>query len=470
VSWPGGERRRKALSYAALEIRISRRRKSAEVIDVLSDLLILRGVPSHIRSDNGPEFVAKAIHEWIGAVGAKTAYIMPGSPWENGFIESFNARLRDLHVATIWGIFILNTNNSRRKSRSVNFRERIMRVACEKYRSTAFILASLSLVPSVNAQTAAEFYQGKTLTLIVSSTVGGGYDTITRIVAKHLPAHLPGKTNIIIQNLPGAGGVVAANTMYNLTERTGLSIGIMQVTVPFEPLIGNVNAKFDPTKFGWVGSPNAESGVIMIWHTAPAQTLKDLQEIEINMGVESMTASPAVYSRALNMTLGTKMRIVPGYMGSSSVMLAMEKGEVHAFANFYNSMMSVKADWVRDKKVVTPVRWGPKVPNSGDDVYAEDIIKDTKMLAVQTAVSATLALGRPFMTPPGVSADRLTFLQKVFAETFSDPAFIADAEKIGFRDIKPQTGPDLEKLIADVYSQPKDVVDLLKYIYTGERN
>ena len=345
-----------------------------------------------------------------------------------------------------------------------------MRDACRKYGRTALVLGALCLVTSVNAQTAAEFYQGKTLTLIVSSTPGGGYDTITRIVAHHLPAHMPGKTNIIVQNLPGAGGVVAANTMYNITERTGLSIGMMQVTVPFEPLIGNVNAKFDPTKFGWVGSPNAESGVLMIWHSAPALTLKDLQEKEINMGVESMTASPAVYTRALNMTLGLKMRIVPGYLGSSAVMLAMEKGEVHAFANFYNSMMSSKADWVRDKKVVTPVRWGPKVPNSGNDVYAEDIIKDPKMLAIQTAVSATLALGRPFMTPPGVPTDRLTFLRKVFAETFADPAFIADAEKIGFRDIKPQSGPDLERLIADVYAQPKDVLDLLKYIYTGERN
>ena len=341
-----------------------------------------------------------------------------------------------------------------------------------KYSCAALVMgaASLSAASPAHAQTPAEFYKGKNLTLIVSSTPGGGYDTITRIVGQHLSRHMPGQPNIVVQNMPGAGGVVAANTMYTVTERTGLSVGIMQVTVPFEPLIGNKNAKFDPTKFGWVGSPNAESGVVIIWHTAPALTLKDLQEKEINMGVESMTSSPAVYSRALNMTLGLKMRIVSGYLGSSSVMLAMEKGEVHAFANFYNSMMSVKGDWVRDKKVVTPVRWGPKVGNSGTDVYAEDIIKDPKLLAIQKAVSATLALGRPFMTPPGVPAERLAVLQKAFADTFNDPAFVADAKKIGFQDITPQSGPDLEKLIKDVYAQPQDVIDILKYIYTGEKN
>ncbi len=320
------------------------------------------------------------------------------------------------------------------------------------------------------AQSAADFYKGKTLTLIVSSTPGGGYDTITRIVSQHLAKHMPGSPHIVVQNMPGAGGVVAANTMYAVTERTGLSVGIMQVTVPFEPLIGNKNAKFDATKFGWVGSPNAESGVIMVWHTAPALTLKELQEREINMGVESITSSPAVYSRALNMTLGLKLRIVSGYQGSSSVMLAMEKGEVHAFANFNNSMMSVKGDWVRDKKVMTPVRWGPKVPNSGGDIYAEDIISDPKLLAIQKAVSSTLALGRPFMTPPGVPAERLAVLQKAFADTFNDPLFVADAKKIGFQEITPQSGAELEKIIKDIYASPSDVIDVLKYAFTGEKN
>lgn len=340
------------------------------------------------------------------------------------------------------------------------------------FKRAAMVLCAVSLhgATSADAQTPTEFYQGKNLNLIISSTPGGGYDTITRIVGQHLAKHMPGRPNIVFQNMPGAGGVVAANTMYNVTERTGLSVGIMQVTVPFEPLIGNKNAKFDPTKFGWVGSPNSESAVMMIWNTAPALTLKDLQEKEITVGVESMTSSPAVYSRTLNMTLGLKLRIVPGYVGASAVMLAMETGEVHSFANFHNSMMSTKSEWLRDRKVVTPVRWGPKVANTGDDVYAEDIIKDPRMLAIQKAVSATLALGRPFMTPPGVPAERLAVLQKAFADTFRDPSFIADAKKIGFQEIAPQSGPDLERLISGIYSQPEDVIEILKYIFTGEKS
>ncbi len=334
-------------------------------------------------------------------------------------------------------------------------------------RSFAIALA-LVAAPAAQAQSPEEFYKGKTLNLIVSSTPGGGYDSIARIVAQHLQAHMPGRPAIAVQNMPGAAGLRAANTIYTVTERNGLNVGVLQLTTPFEPLIGNKNATFDATKFSWIGAPNVESGVLVIWNSAPALSVNDLRQKEILVGVENMTSSPAVYARALAYALDLKFKLVSGYQGSAAVMIAMEKEEVHAFPQFHASLMANRPEWLRDKKATIAVRWGPKVPGSpANEPYAEDIVGDPRKAAVLKAVSATLALGRPFAAPPGVPADRLAALRKAFADTFRDPAFVTDATRAGFV-ITPQSGEQLAQLIDDVYASPKEIFETLKYVFTGE--
>ena len=334
------------------------------------------------------------------------------------------------------------------------------------------LVAALGLlgVQGVAAQSPEEFYKGKTLTIVVGAGAGGGYDAIARVVQKHLSQHIPGKPTIIVQNMPGAGGIRAPIYIYSVTEKNGLTIGLIQNSMPFEPLIGNKNATFDPTKFAWLGSPNVESGVLMVWDTAPALTLKDLQEKEINVGVEAVASNPAVMARMLIQTLGLKLRLIPGYSGSNAVLLAMEKGEVHAFPNFYNSMMAQRPDWVRDKKIAMPVKWGPiNEPGLPDVPYSNDLTKDPQKLAVMRAVSASLALGRPFVAPPETPADRVDALRKAFSDLFRNSDFIADAKKLGFAELQPQTGAALEKVIKDTYASPQEIVDILKYIFTGEK-
>lgn len=339
-------------------------------------------------------------------------------------------------------------------------------------RSARNLVLALALfcAPLAQAQSPEEFYKGKTLTIIVGAGPGGGYDTIARVVQKHLPRHMPGNPSVIVQNMPGAGGLRTPNYLYTVAEKNGATVGLIQNSMPFEPMIGNKNATFDPTKFGWLGSPNVESGVLMVWHTAPALTLKDLREKEINVGVEAIASNPALSARLLVQTLGLKLKLIPGYTGSSAALLAMEKGEVHAFPNFFNSMMSQRPDWLREKKIAIPVKWGPINEKSLPDVpYADNIAPDAKSKAILRAASGSLALGRPFLAPPDVPADRLAALRKAFLATFNDPAFAEDAKKIGFAELQPQSGEALDKVIREVSASPPDVIEQLKYIFTGEK-
>lgn len=340
-----------------------------------------------------------------------------------------------------------------------------------KLRFLAIVTLALGFAGSIaHAQSPEEFYRGKTVTITVGAGAGGGYDTIARVVQRHLGPHIPGKPTVIVQNMPGGGGLRAPNYLYTVAEKTGLHIGLIQFSMPFEPLIGNKNATFDPTKFGWLGSPGVETGVLMVWHTAPALTLKDLQEMEIAVGVEAQASNPAMSSRMLIQVFGLKLKLVAGYSGSNAALLAMEKGEVHAFPNVYNSMMAQRPDWVRDKKVALPVKWGPINEKGLPGVpYAEEIVTDPQKKAILAGVSATLALGRPFAAPPDIPADRLEALRNAFMATFNDPEFASDAKKVGFTELQPQSGAALDKVIKDAYALPKDVVDALKYIFTGEK-
>lgn len=167
-------------------------------------------------------------------------------------------------------------------------------------------MLALCATGAASAQSPEEFYKGKTLTIIVGASPGGGYDTIARVAQRHLGQYIPGKPTVIVQNMPGAGGLRAPTYLYSVAERNGLTIALIQNSMPFEPLIGNKNATFDPTKFGWLGSPNVESGVLMVWHTAPALTIKELQEKEINVGVEAIASNPALSARIADSDAGAE--------------------------------------------------------------------------------------------------------------------------------------------------------------------
>lgn len=319
------------------------------------------------------------------------------------------------------------------------------------------------------AQSPEQFYKGKTINIVVSSAPGGGYDRIARIVGAHLPKHVPGNPKAVVRNMPGAGGIIAPNFLYAKGDRDGTMIGLMQNTIPFEPLAGNNKATFKPTEFGWLGSPTVETGVMMIYHTSKVRSIEDARKITVNSGVPALASTPAFNSRLLIKTLGLKLKIIPGFRSSTAALLAMEQGEVDGFANFYSSMMGSRPTWLREKKTFVIVQWGPVKEKKLPEVpYLPEIVKDPADLALVKLASAPLALGRPFMMPPGVPKDRLEAMRRAFVAVFKDPEFARDAAKAGYTELSPQTGEQMEKVIREAYASPAPVVDALKVLATGK--
>jgi tripartite-type tricarboxylate transporter receptor subunit TctC len=333
-----------------------------------------------------------------------------------------------------------------------------------------FVSAALGLIMPlaattiVQAQAVADFYKGKTVTLAISSAPGGGYDALGRAVSRHMGKHIPGNPQIIVQNMPGAGGIVAGNTLYRISAKDGTVIAILQNTVPFEPLFGTKEATFDATHFNWLGTPSVEVGLIALWHASPVNTIDDLRQRETTFGASGANSTPSFYARLLNETLGTKMKIVSGYQGQTDAFLAMERGEVEGYpSTFYSALTSTKPDWLRDKKVKFIVQYGPnKEPNLPDVPFAPDLISKPEDKQLLEVAFAALAIGRPFLAPPGVPADRVATLRKALADTFKDKEFIAEAERVQLSVDQPRTGEELQSRIAEAYKAPPELIARLR--------
>lgn len=317
---------------------------------------------------------------------------------------------------------------------------------------------------AAHAQPAADFYKGKTVTLVVSSSAGGGYDVMARTIVKYLGSHIPGNPRVVDSNMPGAGGIVAMNYFYRNAPKDGTFIAGMQNNTPFEPLLGTKEAQYDATKFNWLGSPSAEVGLIAVWRTAPVNSLADLKQREITVGSSGANSTPSFYARLINETLGTKMRIVVGYPGQNEVYFAMERGEVDGFPSlFYNTLNSTKPNWRAEKNIKLILQYGlekePAIPNVPS---ALDLVTNPDDRQLLQAGLAEVSLGRPYLMPPGVPADRVAIMRKALADTFRDPAFLADSKRMALGVNTPKTGAQIQQLIADTYRTPPKTIDRLR--------
>jgi tripartite-type tricarboxylate transporter receptor subunit TctC len=327
------------------------------------------------------------------------------------------------------------------------------------------VLAALCVVPaSASAQSVADFYKGKTVTIVVSTSTGGGYDALARGIARHLGRHIPGNPSVVVRNMPGAGGITAVNWLYNTAEKDGTIAGLVQNGTPLEPLFGTKAARYDATKFNWLGTPSYEVSMVLLWHTVPVNTVKDLQTRETTMGSSGANSTPSFYTRMLNATLGTKMRLIYGYPGQNDAFLAMERGELDGYPSvFYSALTSTRPTWLKEKKAKPIVQYGPhRLKELPDVPFATDLLKNEDDRLLMQASSAPQALGRPLLLPPDVPEDRVAAMRKALADTFKDAQFQADAKKIGLIVNAPQTGEQLQKVIADAYKTPSRVVDRLR--------
>jgi tripartite-type tricarboxylate transporter receptor subunit TctC len=330
----------------------------------------------------------------------------------------------------------------------------------------AVLFAAASAVPA-SAQSVADFYKGKTVTLIVSSAPGGGYDALSRAVASHLSRHIPGNPAVVVKNMAGAGGILAVNHLFNVAAKDGTIIACVQNNTPFEPLFGTKEAKYDATKFNWLGTPSIETAMLTIWHKTPVNSWKDVLTREVTVGSSGVNSTPSFYGRLLIETLKLKLKIVVGYRSQSQVLLAMERGEVDGYPSvFYSALTSTRPTWLPKKLVKILVQIGlEKEPALGDTPFLLDLVKTPEDKSLVQAGAGPLAAGRPFLMPPGVPADRVAAMQKAMTDLFKDPVFIADAKKRRLDVKSPRSGQELQALLARIYTDtPAPVVGRLRKI------
>jgi tripartite-type tricarboxylate transporter receptor subunit TctC len=335
-----------------------------------------------------------------------------------------------------------------------------------KTMSLAAALLALAAHPAA-ADAVADFYHGRQVQFLNAATPGGGYDTYARTIAPVLAKHIPGNPTIIVQNMPGAGGVVLGNYLYNVAAKDGLTIGLLNNTVPFEPMYKNRQAQFDAAKFNWLGSPNQETALLTIWHSVPVNSIEEARTHPLILGASGVNSTPAFYARVENAVLGTQIKLIAGYPGQTESLLAMEKGENDGYGSaFWSSLKATKPDWIRDKQIKFLVQFGAAPnPELKDVPFAPAITRNEADKQLAELASGQLAIGRPLMAPPGLPADRLTALQVAVRDTLKDPDFLAGCEKAHLECDSQVSGEEISALLKRLYAAPEPVVERLRKIY-----
>ena len=339
-------------------------------------------------------------------------------------------------------------------------------------------LGIAGLAAAAAADPIADFYKNKRVKIIQSSGAGGGYDMYARTLARHLPKHIPGNPQILVQNMPGAGGIIAANFIYNLAPQDGSIIGGLQRSAPMAQIFGHSGPKYDPNKFQWLGSVTNEAGVLAVLSSAKVKTLEDVFKIKTIMGHSGGGSDSEVYPALMNNILGAKFQLIGGYPSATLVQLAMKRGEVQGISQSWSSFkIGIGAKFLKQNITVLAqlsLKPHPELTKMGIPLIMDLI--DRKHVLPQHSVKdaktwwrvmlTAKAMGRPYALGPGVPKDKVKVMRAAFAATFADPAFVSDATKQG-RDVSPLSGEDVQQMVADLVAAPKSVIkqveDLVKY-------
>jgi tripartite-type tricarboxylate transporter receptor subunit TctC len=314
----------------------------------------------------------------------------------------------------------------------------------------AAALAAMSSYDAAKAETAADFYKGKTVTLIAGFPPGGGYDTYVRVLARHYGRFLPGQPNVIASNMPGAGSLTAANTIYNKYAPDGLALVMFASSAAMEPLIGNKAAMFDPQKFSWIGSMSQDVAYCGVWeHAGGATTFDEMLTKETIIGGGAPAAITYQHPMVLKNVLKANLKVIQGYKGTRDINIAMQRGEVNGTCGMFGSSVNTQfGAEVKDGRMKLFIQMGSKRSDAfGKIPSVFDYAKTDEERQILQFHFGQLLLGRPLAGPPGIPADRLAVLRKALFETMKDPQFLAEATKAGL-DIDPV--------------QPDEVMALLK--------
>ena len=331
-----------------------------------------------------------------------------------------------------------------------------------KRRQLLVAAIGLAAAPLVMAQS----FSGKTVTIIVGYKPGGGYDATARLLARYLPKHLPGKPTVIVQNMPGANSVIAANHVYNVAKPDGLTIGTFNRNLPIAQLTGVSGVKYDITKFAWIGSAANESTILAIRADLPYKSFEELRKAKepVVIGSTGPGANTHDFPLLLKDLVGVNLKIVSGYSSSADIMLAVERKEVDGRAGSFTSLRPFI-----ERGLVRPiVRARTTEPGIEKLPVDESFAPNPRAKAIMALRSAPEQVARPYVMPPKTPADIVKVMREAFAKTIDDPELVAEGKKTKM-DLEFTPGDQAQKILVEVMHQPKDIVqEFAKYIKFGE--
>jgi tripartite-type tricarboxylate transporter receptor subunit TctC len=327
-------------------------------------------------------------------------------------------------------------------------------------RACVSILPALLAALPAHADPVEDFYRGRDITLIIASGVAGGYDTYARVFARHFAGHIPGRPGIIPKNVPAGGGLTAANTLYSVSAKDGLTIAALTNGVAMDPLFGNPGARFDSQKFGWIGSIGKLQNVCATWHESPIKAIAAAREREVVVAAAGATSNTAIVPRVLNTLLGTRFKIVAGYDPGAGLNMALESREVEGICGLsWSTLKASRPDWIRERKLNVILQMAlDKLSDLADVPSALDLVGDPADRKVLELILIRQEMGRPLVAPPGISPERLAALRAAFAATMQDAEFRAEAQRFQL-EIDPLGGEAIARLLAGAHAAPRDVVE-----------
>jgi tripartite-type tricarboxylate transporter receptor subunit TctC len=311
---------------------------------------------------------------------------------------------------------------------------------------------------AVQAETVERFYHNNTITISIGLEEGGGYDLLGRLIGRYIGQYIPGNPQVIVDNQTGAGGMVLANSLYNVDKQDGATLGVLNETVALSQQIGDGGVKYDASRFNWIGRMASGAETVVIAARTGVRTIDDAKKKQVAVGATGKSGTSALFPMVLNSLLATEFKIVLGYPGMSSTWVAMDRGEIDGGSNSLASIKSTKPDWLRNNSMNFLVQVGltrdPALPDTPllSEVGVTQF--DTQVLQL---FSTPAEIGRALVAPPGVPAERLAALRIAFDSALHDPRLVAEAKKMHI-DIEPLAGDELQKIVASSISAPDAVV------------
>ena len=323
--------------------------------------------------------------------------------------------------------------------------------------SLLLVAALVAAASTAKADGVADFYKGRSISLIIGYSVGGGYDAYARLLAHYVSRHIPGEPSIVPQQMTGAGSLRAANYIFSVAPKDGSVLGTFSRSMGIAPLLGQ--AEFDSRKFTWLGSMTDDDTTCVTWNSSPVKTWNDFLSKPSKLGGLGADADPDIWALLYKNVFGAKVQLVSGYPGTNDVTLAMERGEVDGLCGLsWSTIKTRHAEWLSNHSANIIVQAAlKKEPEIAAVPLATDLVSSPEQLQIIRLLLASQAMARPFAAPPDIPAERKSALIAAFDATMRDADFLAEAQKLNF-EIHPVNAATIDGLLAEVYATPKDVI------------